>query len=124
MNGRPTFLEHDWYPGVIPANVRVGEDVYVDSAYGFALFDSALEPGLELGEASGAYDRVAFVVGPAGRVSVGPYTCLNSSYIVCNERVEIGSHCFIGWGSVITDTWPGPGVSLRARRAALRRASS
>ncbi len=47
---------------------------------------------------------------------VGPYTCLNGTSIVCYERVEIGSHCFLGWGVVITDTWTGPGVSLMTRR--------
>jgi acetyltransferase-like isoleucine patch superfamily enzyme len=124
MNGLPTRLEHDWYPGVVPANVYAAADVYFDSAYGFALFGSTLEPGLELGEASGVYDRAAFVVGPEGWVAVGPYTCLNGASVVCNERIEIGSHCFLGWGAVVTDTWPGPGVSLRERRAAFRRSTA
>ena len=117
MNGGPTRLEHDWYPGLIPANVRVGSNVYLDTSYGFAPFGSELDPGLELGEASGAYDRTSFVVGSRGRVIVGSYTCLNGTYIVCEERVEIGSYCFLAWGTVITDSWPGPGIPLAARRA-------
>jgi acetyltransferase-like isoleucine patch superfamily enzyme len=124
MNGVTTRLDYDWFPGLVPANVRVGDDVYLDTAYSFAPFASELDPGLELGEACGAYDRSAFVVGPTGRVTVGPYTCLNGTYIVCNGRVRIGSYCFTGWGSVITDTWPDPGATLRARRAALRAASA
>ena len=124
MNGHSTRLDYDWFPGSIPANVRAGSDVYLDTAYSFAPFGSELDPGLDLGNASGAYDRSAFVVGPRGRVSVGAYTCLNGTYVVCNERVEIGSHCFTGWGSVITDTWPGLGVSLWDRRAAMRAAAA
>jgi acetyltransferase-like isoleucine patch superfamily enzyme len=124
MNGSPTRLEYDWFPGLVPANVRTASDVYLDTAYSFALFGSELEPGLELGAASGAYDRTAFLVGARGRVTVGPYTCLNGTYIVCNEQVTIGSHCFTGWGAVITDTWLGPDVSITARRAALSAAAA
>jgi acetyltransferase-like isoleucine patch superfamily enzyme len=124
MNGVPTRLEYDWFPGPVPANVWAGNDVYLDTAYSFAPFASELDPGLELGEASGAYERSAFVVGPQGRVAIGPYTCLNGTYIVCNGHVRIGSYCFTGWGSVITDTWLSPCASLRARRAALRAASA
>jgi acetyltransferase-like isoleucine patch superfamily enzyme len=124
MNGHPTRLDYDWFPGLVPANVRAEGDVFLDSAYSFAHFGSELNPGLELGEASGVYDRTAFLVGPRGQVKVGEYTCLNGTYVVCNERIEIGSYCFIGWSSVITDTWLGPGDSLAARRAALRAAAA
>jgi acetyltransferase-like isoleucine patch superfamily enzyme len=117
-------LDHDWYPGGIPANVVLGRDVYLDTTYSFASFASEIDPGLILGEASGAYDRTAFVVGPRGRVSVGSFTCLNGTYLICEERITIGAHCFLAWGSVITDSWPGPEVSLRVRQAAMKAAAA
>src|SRR5205823_672504 len=73
MNGSPTRLEHDWFPGLVPANVRAGSDAYFDTSYSFGLFGSEMDPGLEMGDASGAYDRTAFLVGSEGRVIVGSY---------------------------------------------------
>jgi acetyltransferase-like isoleucine patch superfamily enzyme len=117
-------LEWDWYAGLIPANVEFGRDVYVDTSYGFAPFSSEERPGLVLGDATGAYDRATFVVGPRGRVRVGAYTVLNGTYVVCNGRVEIGDHCLVAWGSVITDTWAGlTDAPAEARRAALAAAA-
>jgi acetyltransferase-like isoleucine patch superfamily enzyme len=62
------------------------------------------------------------VVGPDGQVTVGPYTCLNGTYLYCNGRVTIGAHCLLAWGVVVTDTWLSEegGASLAARRASLR----
>ena len=105
-------LEYDWYAGGVPGNVDLGEHVYIDTAYGFAPFHSEQDPGLTIGDASGAYDRTTFVVGPGGRVDVGAYTVLNGAYFVCNEHIEVGDHCLLAWGSVLTDTWPANGSSL------------
>ncbi|MEP6509107.1 MAG: acyltransferase [Gemmatimonadales bacterium] len=114
-----THLPDDWYPIGLPSNIVIGNDVYIDSSYGFAAFNSMEEPGLVVGEASGIYDRAAMVVGPRGRVTVGGYTVLNGTYIVCDDRVDIGSHCLLSWGVVITDSWTAATVSARDRRAAL-----
>ena len=118
-------LEYDWYAGGVPSNVRLGEHVYIDTSYGFAPFHSERDPGLSLGDASGAYDRTTFVVGPRGRIDVGAYTVLNGAYLVCNGRIEIGDHCLLAWGSVLTDTWPSDARSLPVtlRREVMRAAA-
>ncbi|HEX8475257.1 MAG TPA: acyltransferase [Pyrinomonadaceae bacterium] len=119
------YLEYDWYGGGIPSNVSFGADVYIDTAYGFASYFSEHEGGLRLGDATGAYDRTSFVVGRGGLVRVGSYTVLNGTYLICHERIEIGDHCLIAWGSVITDTWAGlQDAPLEARRHALAAAAA
>jgi acetyltransferase-like isoleucine patch superfamily enzyme len=123
MSRAPVRLSYDWYDGVIPANVELGADAYVDTAYSFAAFRSRRQPGMVLGEAAGVYDRTALVVGPRGRVTVGAYTCLNSITVFCDEAVTIGAHCLLAWGAVLTDTWPGPAIPAAARRAAVRAAA-
>lgn len=123
MIGERTYLEHDWYAGGIPGNVRLGKNVYIDTAYGFASFASEREPGLTLGDASGAYDRTSFIVGRRGRINVGAYTVLNGTYLVCQDEINIGSHCLIAWGSVFTDCWLDSNVPLAARHEVLHRAS-
>jgi acetyltransferase-like isoleucine patch superfamily enzyme len=109
---------------VVPSNVILGRDVYVETAYSFAPFFSEEERALVMGEASGAYDQTAFVAGPRGRITVGAYTVLNATTLICNERITVGAHCLLAWGSVVTDTWPDAGVSLDARRRALRAAAA
>lgn len=125
-SGGVRTLEHDWYAGGIPANVRLGAHVYIDTSYGFAPFHSERGAGLTLGDASGAYDRTTFVVGPRGRVGVGAYTVLNGAYIVCNASVRVGDHCLLAWGSVLTDTWPADAgrLPVAQRREVMRAAAS
>ncbi len=116
-------LEYDWYGGAIPANIQIGEDVYIDSSYAFAMFLSAKKPGLIMGKASGAYNRSTFAIGPHGRIDIGAYTCLNNTYLVCNDRVTIGAHCLFSWGVVVTDIPSGINCPVVNRRQALRAAS-
>ncbi len=120
-----SYLEYDWYAGGIPPNVRLGENVYLDTSYGFAPFHSEHETGFSLGEASGAYDRASFVVGKNGQITVGSYTILNGTVIVCNDSVIIGNHCLLAWGSVITDTWANfETATIEKRREILRSAAN
>lgn len=120
MNDGRIYLEHDWYAGGIPGNVEISPTAYLDSSYGFAAFASERNPGLVIGEASGAYDRAAFVVGRHGRIDIGAYTCLNGTYVVCHRHVRIGDHCLLSWGVVVCDAYLPASLPLAARRALLR----
>ncbi len=117
-------MDHDWYEGLVPANVHLEPDVFIESAYCLTMFRSQREPGLVLGRASGVYDQTAFHVGAGGRVEIGEFTCLNSTTIVCNERIEIGRHCLTAWGAVITDTWVDAQMTLEQRGLALETTGS
>lgn len=115
------FIEYDWYSGGIPANVTLGENVYLDSSYGFAAFHSERQDGFYLGEASGTYDRASFVVGENGAIKVGSYTVLNGTTLVCSDSITIGNHCLLAWGSVITDSWCDfTSATIERRREVLR----
>jgi len=114
-----TQLPGDWYPLGIPENIVIGNDVYIDSSYGFAGFHSEQQPGLTVGDAAGVYDRAALVVGPLGRVTVGAFTVLNGTYVICDDRIDIGAHCLLAWGVVITDNWCGGRATRKERHDAL-----
>ena len=124
MTATPYHMDHDWYSGLVPANVRMGPDTFLESAYSLTMFRSQREPGLVMAEASGAYDQTAFIVGPAGRIDIGAFSCINSTTLICHERIEIGRHCLTAWGVVIMDTWPGPNTALPQRRAAMEAVAS
>jgi acetyltransferase-like isoleucine patch superfamily enzyme len=102
----------------------VGDDVYLDTSYGFSGFFSNQHPGLLLGKGAGAYGSTTFLVQPNGQVTVGPYTCLNSASIICSDRITIGAHCLVSWGVVLTDTWLGPHSTPTSRRLILEAAAS
>ena len=123
VNGAPLQLAHDWYPGELPANIVVGEDVYIDTSYGFSGFFSEENPGLVLGDGSGAYSLTTFLVQPTGRVSIGSYSCLNGTFVICSDHISIGAHCLLSWGVVLTDTWLSPGSTAASRRSILRAAT-
>lgn len=117
-----THLDGDWFSRGIPGNVRLGSDVYLDSSYGLDGVVASANSGVSIGDASGAYERASFLVGPRGLVAVGRYTVLNSCYVICEERITIGDHCLLAWGAVITDVWSGAS-SCDTRRAVLRNAA-
>jgi acetyltransferase-like isoleucine patch superfamily enzyme len=117
-------LPHDWYPGLVPANALIDGGAHIDSTFGLARFDSNRSLSLELAEGAGLYGSTVLEVGPEGRVRIGPYSCLNSPYLVCNREISIGTHCLISWQVVISDTDLGPGISSKAHHAALGEAAS
>lgn len=119
------YIENDWYHGGIPPNVRLGENVYLDTSYAFEAFHSEREIGFRLGAASGVYNMATFIVGESGMVEIGSYTVLGGTFITCNASVTIGSHCLLAWGSVITDSWADfNNSSIEKRRAVLRAAAA
>jgi acetyltransferase-like isoleucine patch superfamily enzyme len=118
-----TFIPDDWFGRGIPDTVRLGADVYLDGSYGFDGVVSRKQPAVSLGDATGAYNRASFLVGPRGRVVVGEYSVLNGCYLISEESITIGDHCLLAWGAVITDTWPGA-APIETRRALLRAAST
>jgi len=113
------YLDGDWYSGGLPATVTVAESVYIDTSYGFTAFCSKEPDGLFIDEGSGCYDRSSLIVSEKGRVSVGKFTILNGTTIVCKKNIVIGNHCMLSWGSVITDTWVNAQLSIEVRRAML-----
>ena len=116
-------LEHDWYDGEIPQNVALGANVYIDTSYGFDAFHSKVPDAMSFGDRSGAYLLSSFVAGPAGRIVIGESAVINGACIVCENRVEIGAHALIGWGTFVTDSWPDSSVELEDRRTAVLKAS-
>src|SRR5689334_15251311 len=98
----PRQLESDWFRGSIPDNVLLGPDVYIDSTFGLAAFFSERNPGLQVGRASGLYDRATLIVGQQGVIDIGDFVCLNGVYLICNQSIDVGSHSLLGWGSIIT----------------------
>jgi acetyltransferase-like isoleucine patch superfamily enzyme len=115
----PHHIEGDWHPGVIPANVTLGEGAYVETSYAFHRFRSQLPQAVTLGCGASLYRQTVLDIGPNGRVAIGDFSMLNSLWIVCDREVTIGSHCLLSWNVVIMDTRRAP--FARASRVNLLR---
>ena len=79
---------------------------------------------MRLEEASGVYDCAAVITGRRGKVKVGAFTVLNGTYVICDDRVDIGAHCLLAWGAVITDNANPSDVPAATRRGALLAAAA
>jgi len=116
-------LPHDWFQGIVPVNVDVDEQAYIETTFGLTKLDSSRQPSLIIAEGAGLYSTTVIEIAPEGRVSVGAFTCLNASHVICNLEITIGSHCLISWQVVITDTLVGPGIPPEVHRDVLRQAA-
>lgn len=112
-------IAYDWYSRGIPSNVAFDPAVYLDTSYGFAAFASERERAMIIGKNTGCYDRATFITGKQGQIIIGSYTIINGATIISSNRIEIGNHCMLAWGVVITDNWPEPWELSRKQRAAL-----
>lgn len=100
-----THIDYDWFTNGIPPNIKLSENVYIDTSYGFSAFHSQIPEAMTLGKGSGCYDRATFITGVNGSLSIGEFNILNGTTFICNKNITVGSHCMFAWGSVITDSW-------------------
>ena len=116
------YIDNDWYSRGIPSNVVIANNVFIDTSYGFAGFQSTLPNAMTIDEASGIYDRTSTVVSEEGKIQVGKFTILNGTTLICKKQITIGDHCMLAWGSVLTDSWIDASLySLEARRTLLKK---
>lgn len=115
-------LEWDWFNGRVPENVDLDETAYLETTYSFELFRSREPDALRIGRGASIYLGVMFDMGPGARVSVGDFTLMNGSRIICDAAIEIGDYCLISWNTVFMDTYRVP-TQPGSRRACLERAA-
>ena len=119
-----TFLDYDWFKGGIPENVKISDQAYIDTSYGFAGFHSTLPAAMTIGRGSGCYDRASFVVSKNGKIEIGDFNILNGSLFICSKKIVVGNHCMFAWGSVIIDSWDNNLICDFARRRAVLMATA
>jgi acetyltransferase-like isoleucine patch superfamily enzyme len=104
MSG-PAFLEHDWFPRPLPANVVIGERSWLYSAFAFLHYASERPCGLRVGRDTGIFQETFFDLGPCGEVEVGDCCTLAGPIIATNGRVVIGDYALISREVVFADSF-------------------
>lgn len=103
-NVRPDrFVEHDWWEHPIPENVEFGVGFYCESAQVFRKLRSRAPRAVVIGDHVSCYAGCSFAIGENASCAIGDFTLLNGALLMCEERIEIGSHCLVSWGVGIAD---------------------
>ena len=97
-------VEGDWWAEAIPANVEFGEGFYCETAQIFRFLRNKDPRAIAFGNHVSCYAGCSFSVGHKGRVTVGDFTLLNGALVMCEDRIDIGSHCLISWNVGIADS--------------------
>lgn len=122
MNSDRT-LPWDWHPGRVPENVQLDPEAYLETTYSFQLFRSDAREAVKIGRGASIYLGVMFDLGPSARVTVGQFTLMNGSRIICDNSVEIGDYCLISWNTVLMDSHRLP-TDAKERRLCLAAAAA
>lgn len=85
------WLEHDWFPRPLPAEVSVGPRSWLYSSY--ACHHS--HGRVTIGADCGIYNGTQFELGPAASVEIGDFSTCVGATINTNGRVSIADHVFI-----------------------------
>jgi acetyltransferase-like isoleucine patch superfamily enzyme len=102
MNDR--YLPHDWYPQPLPANVELGENSWLYSAFAFRHYQSRRPVGVRVGRKTGLYHGTFFDLGPSGELSVGDYCTLVGAIVCSDRRIVIGDYVFVAHEVVLADS--------------------
>ena len=107
VNGVRAIVD-DWYPGSVPANVRVGASAYVGSSYSFVRCRSERAVAVEIGRRASLLDATSLDIGPHGVVRLGEYALVNGARIYCDAEIEIGDYALVSWDVVLMDSYRAP----------------
>lgn len=94
----------EWDHSVLPANMRLGQDVWLEGLPSFSRFTSTADPAIVLGDRVRVWTWTTFNVEAQGVLVVGADTALAGPQFMVRDRVEVGAHCVLSYGVVVADS--------------------
>jgi acetyltransferase-like isoleucine patch superfamily enzyme len=98
------YVEGDWWPHPIPANVEFGEGFYCETAQIFRHLRNKKPGAVAIGKHVSCYAGCSFALGENGRCTIGDFTLLNGALLMAEDKIDIGSHCLVSWNVGIADS--------------------
>jgi acetyltransferase-like isoleucine patch superfamily enzyme len=95
-----------WDRSLLPPNVRVGRDCFIESSQLFRSYASEHDPGLVIGDSVRIYMGGwggGFGVLPTGRMEIGDDSVLTGVQVMCAERIVIGKRVWISYNAILAD---------------------
>ncbi len=97
-------MNGSWDHGVLPANVRLGRNCFIERRDAFDHFRSTREIGLVLGDNVRTYTWTMFSVEPAGLVTVGDDSVLVGALFMCLSSITLGRRVTVSYNVTIADS--------------------
>ena len=92
-----------WDYATLPANIRLGEDCWIERRDSFSRFVSERDPALVLGDRVRVYTWSSFSLDRTGYVEVGEDSVLVGAQFMSAERISIGRRVLISYNVLIAD---------------------
>jgi acetyltransferase-like isoleucine patch superfamily enzyme len=99
-----SLLTGGWQYSILPDNVKLGRDCWLERYESFAKFRSQCEPGISLGDRVRVYTWTAFNIEPTGRVEIGDDSLLVGAVFMCAERITVGRRVTISYQVTLADS--------------------
>ncbi len=103
MSFDPSDLDGTWDYTSLPANVRLGREVYFESRKTFLRFRSERDPGLVVGARVRAYTWTRFSIEPTGYLEIGDDCVLVGAMFMGAGEIRLGSGVTVAYGVTIAD---------------------
>jgi acetyltransferase-like isoleucine patch superfamily enzyme len=97
-------LAGDWDRGMLPGNVQVGKDCYLESTGTFGSFKSARTPGLVLGDRVAVYGWTKFTCGGDAFIEVGDDSVLAGAHFMCWAQISVGRRVVMSYHVLLADS--------------------
>ena len=93
-----------WDRSGLAANIRLGDDVWIERPQTLQRFRSTRQPGLTVGDGCRIYGWSAFSIEATGEVRIGPGCVLVGAIFMCRELIELGRDVVVSYQVTIADS--------------------
>jgi acetyltransferase-like isoleucine patch superfamily enzyme len=114
-----TNITGEWDYSLLPPNVRIGADCFIERREAFDRFRSERDPGLILGERVQVFTWTHFNVEPTGFVDIGDDSVIVGAVFMCADSIRIGCECVISYNVTLADSDFHPLDAAARRRDAI-----
>lgn len=93
-----------WDYATAPANVRIGQDCFIERKSSFRRYRSTRMPGMVLGDRVRVYTWSEFNVEPGGLIEIGDDSTLVGAVFMCAEYIAIGRRVIVSYNVTLADS--------------------
>lgn len=93
-----------WNYELLPRNIRIGDQCWIERRDSFSRFRSTRDPGLVLGDNVRVYTWTAFNVESTGYIEIGSGSTLVGPIFMCAKEITIGKNVTISYHVTIADS--------------------
>jgi acetyltransferase-like isoleucine patch superfamily enzyme len=94
----------EWDYRLLPRNVRIGANCFLERREAFDRFRSERDPGLILGDGVQILTWTHFNVEPTGFIEIGDESVIVGAVFMCADSIRIGGACVISYNVTLADS--------------------